>query len=386
MDEKDGLILGIDLQEETAQVCFYNDKLNIPQAAPGENGSVVIPNHKRLSQCMTEYDEESHFEDLLSMIAILIEYGKKSVGRMRISQICICLDPFIADLLEMVDRVMDRLQYSKEQYEIISRPEAFAYYAYSQKKELYSAGTVLLDLNQNGLTAYRMSSFRKNGMDFIHEDREDFQSDSLRSAGKKEAGIEEVCEELCTDIEELMKGKTASTMYLTGKGFDYDKLPEKLTKTICNRRKAFLGQNLYVKGACYCARERQFPKVFDNLILDCENRIQYGIETDIVERGQKRRLRIVRPGMNWFESERKLDFILEDERMLTFILTDANGVVREEKLDISDIPFRSGKTTRICVHVQYTATDRCMITVKDKGFGQFVKSSGKVFYLEINFT
>ena len=29
MDEKDGLILGIDLQEETAQVCFYNDKLNI---------------------------------------------------------------------------------------------------------------------------------------------------------------------------------------------------------------------------------------------------------------------------------------------------------------------------------------------------------------------
>lgn len=385
MEEKDGLILGIDLQETVSQVSFYNEKLNIPQAVAGENGAFIIPNSIKLSDAlMNDVQTDDAMEELISMLAMLIEYGKRAAGRVKVAQICITLEHFLIEYLDGITMAMNRLQYEKDSYEIISRAEAFAYYAYSQKKELYAAGTVLLDFNERGLQTYRMSSFRKNGVDYIREEKRDFTETSFQRAGKQEIPIEKVCEGLCGCIEELMAKKTAASIYLTGKGFDCEKLPEQLTKIICNRRKAFAGQNLYVKGACYAAKERLHPVVFDNLIMECTERISYKIETDISERGQRKRFRIIRSGTNWYAAERDMDFILEGETEITLILTNQEGVSRLEKIDISEIPFREGKTTRIEMNVRFMAADRCLITVKDKGFGQFIKPSGKVFYLELN--
>lgn len=384
MEEKDGLILGIDLQEEMSQVCFYNEQLNTPMAAAGDNGAAEIPNPVRLSEYFIQDEQGMRIGELAEMLNIIIECGRRSAGRMKLAGICICVENFITEQLEGIASAMEKLQIEREDYEIISRSEAFAYYAYSQKKELYSVGTMLLDLNEYGLKTHRLTSARKNGVDFIHEKRKDFTTDSLKAVGRGEAGMDSACDELCQIITELTRDIHYSSVYLTGKGFECDKLPDKLTKAICSRRKAFAGQNLYVKGACFCAKEKLKPLVFDNLILDCGQRIRYGLETDINERGQLRRLRMVRPGTNWFEAEKFFDFILEDERQITFYLTDLSGVVGTECIDISGIPFRQGKTTRIGVHVKYMAADRCMITVKDKGFGQFIKSSGKIFDLEIS--
>ena len=52
-------------------------------------------------------------------------------------------------------------------------------------------------------------------------------------------------------------------------------------------------------------------------------------------------------------------------------------------MDISEIPFREGRTTRISIHVEFMDADRCNITIKDLGFGEFVKSSGKVIHREL---
>ena len=55
----------------------------------------------------------------------------------------------------------------------------------------------------------------------------------------------------------------------------------------------------------------------------------------------------------------------------------------DEVVDISEIPFREGKTTRVSVSVSFVDSDRCNITIKDLGFGEFVKSSGKVISKEL---
>lgn len=51
-------------------------------------------------------------------------------------------------------------------------------------------------------------------------------------------------------IQNVFDKKVVSSVYLTGEGFENNWYPNSL-KVLCNGRRAFLGNNLYSKGACY---------------------------------------------------------------------------------------------------------------------------------------
>lgn len=53
--------------------------------------------------------------------------------------------------------------------------------------------------------------------------------------------------ELCTFAEEYFSKRHVSAAYLTGEGFDVEKLPERFAKLMVTRRKAFVGQNLFAR-------------------------------------------------------------------------------------------------------------------------------------------
>ena len=78
-----------------------------------------------------------------------------------------------------------------------------------------------------------------------------------------------------------------------------------------------------------------------------------------------------------------MECILEDMRSITFKIITPENKYYDEVVDISEIPFREGKTTRVSVSVSFVDSDRCNITIKDLGFGEFVKSSGKVISKEL---
>lgn len=65
----------------------------------------------------------------------------------------------------------------------------------------------------------------------------------------KELGLAE--NELCTFAEEYFSKRHVSAAYLTGEGFDVEKLPERFAKLMVTRRKAFVGQNL-LQGCMLC--------------------------------------------------------------------------------------------------------------------------------------
>lgn len=48
-------------------------------------------------------------------------------------------------------------------------------------------------------------------------------------------------------MQDALKDKIVSAVYLTGAGFEAENLPKELTHVLCARRKAFAGQNLFVK-------------------------------------------------------------------------------------------------------------------------------------------
>ena len=90
-----------------------------------------------------------------------------------------------------------------------------------------------------------------------------------------------------------------SAAYLTGEGFDIEKLPERFAKLMVTRRKAFVGQNLFTRGACFAAMDMLRPEIFRNVVVLLDNHVKCGIELDISSYGKPMRFRMVRPGVNW---------------------------------------------------------------------------------------
>ena len=125
------------------------------------------------------------------------------------------------------------------------------------------------------------------------------------------------------------------------------------------------------------------PEVFKNVIMLLDNHVKCGIEIDISSYEKPMRFRLVRPGSNWYTAGRTVECILEDMRSITFKIITPENKYYDEVVDISEIPFREGKTTRVSVSVSFADSDRCNITIKDLGFGEFVKSSGKVISKEL---
>ncbi len=157
-----------------------------------------------------------------------------------------------------------------------------------------------------------------------------------------------------------------------------------MSRTLVKGRKAYIGQNLYVRGACYAAYEHIYQDIFDNVTLLVDGCIKANIETDISEHGRTMRFRMIKQGTDWYMAKRSADFIIEDMTALDLKLVMSDGKCIDKTIDISSIPYREGKTTRIRLDIYAVSYDKCVVQIKDMGFGELFKSSGRVITDEID--
>ena len=64
----------------------------------------------------------------------------------------------------------------------------------------------------------------------------------------------------CRFIEGVFDKRIVSSVFLTGEGFENNWYPTSL-RVLCNGRRAFIGNNLYSKGACYTAYRKMFMHI-----------------------------------------------------------------------------------------------------------------------------
>lgn len=383
----EGLLLGLDIQNNSSQVCIYHaDDHNVQTVMFPESGSVYLhPADQKNLYNAREESAKPLEERLMTLISFLIDQARKTAGSQKIRKICITVSSYETEVISAIAGCMKRQLFSRDQWMLISHEEAYAYYAFSQKKELYQAGAMLLDYQPDGLHSYYMKRVKADGIEYILEEKKDFREPELIQAVTEQADLASVSGILVTNIRAAQATRVMSSVYLTGPGFEKKNFPEELTKELVNRKKAFAGQNLYVRGACICACEEVMPQRFQNVVLGCTNRIITGIEVDITERGQKKRFRIVRPGTNWYTASRSMDFILDDIRQITLVMRPCEKRPDyEEIIDISEIPYREGRRTRITMEITFQSEQHCTVTITDKGFGDFVPASGKVIRKEIS--
>ncbi len=347
MDDK-GLIIGIEYDKSVVQACVYDVKTNIPAACDNVKGF-------------------SLYEAVMQM---------KNIYKVNtVDCLCVTTGTYKKDVLDDISSQIYSLGIGESNYIITGYVASFAYYAYSQRKELYKSGVVLMDYDGKIVNIYRLSYNTYNNEQYIVSNTQTYTPDN--NAGIQDKG-------LVSYITEYFNSNPASSVYLTGKGFDVGKLPDGLSRVLVKGRKAYIGQNLYVRGACYAAYEHVCQDIFDNVTLLVDGCVKVNIETDISEHGKTMRFRIIKQGTDWYMARRSVDFIIEDMTSLDLKLVMSDGKCIDKTIDISSIPYREGKTTRIRLDIYAISQDRCVVKIKDMGFGELFKSSGRVITDEID--
>ena len=77
-------------------------------------------------------------------------------------------------------------------------------------------------------------------------------------------------------------------------------------------------------------------------------------------------------GMNWYDTSREIDLILDREDTIKLIITPLNGInTRNAHIYLTGIPVRPPRATRVHLELKMLSEKRLFVRVTDLGFGEF---------------
>ena len=138
-----------------------------------------------------------------------------------------------------------------------------------------------------------------------------------------------------------------------------------------------MGKNLFSKGACYAAAVRGREEDWEYIYMG-ENEMKFNLSLKVRSRGEAQFYNLISAGKNWFESSGQCEIILNDAKEINFWKQLPNSrEAKIETLELTDIPNRPARCTRVRVKAVPIADDEIEITIEDLGFGEFFRSTGK---------
>ena len=290
-----------------------------------------------------------------------------------------------ARLLDILMYCADFLEIPRERVHVISHTESFIYYVLSQKKELWTNQVGLFELSSERLCYYEMKvirGMRRNMVQAEAQNQEEaFNLDILDSpSGSKLAD-----KILCSCGEKLLGRKLFSTVFLTGKGFERQNWAGGFMRFACNRRKVFVEEYLFARGAAYKGADYTHDATSYPYIFVCEGRLRAEVALRVMRRGRESSLVVASYGDNWYESKSSLDLIVDGQSEIEFTITPLDSKKRKlVRVPLSGFPDRPPRTTRVGLKVGFTNEETMMMVIEDKGFGELFPASGAVVRQEVS--
>ena len=313
-----------------------------------------------------------------------LEDAKEKLWEDKISQLCITLPKVDARLMDVLMYCGDYLGVPRENVHIISHTEAFAYYVLSQKKDVWNNQVGMFDLTEESLCYYEMKVQRGLRQTTVVAEREKLEEGFNLDILKTASGMRLADKILLACGERPMQKTLYSSVFLTGKGFESQDWATDFMKMVCTRRKVFVDSTLFSKGACYraadCAREKtSYPFVFV-----CDGRLNATVSVKAVHREKETQLVLAAAGDSWYEAKTTVDFIVDNQREIEFLVTPIDPKKKKTlKLSLDGFPERGDKTLRIQVNIGFLDENTMVIVVKDKGFGELFPATDAMIREEV---
>lgn len=288
-------------------------------------------------------------------------------------------DPYIIDALR---KLRIELKLDEEQFEIQGHERSAVYYIFHQPEVLRNNSVALFDYSKKGLFYYSLSQQRNRSPYRIEISEADF-SDKMTRDGQT-ADKEDLDDLFLEVVKETVTLENISSVYLTGVGFDGDWM-ERSTNFLCQGRRVFAGQNMYVKGACYRAfAVHEKRDVLDNYIICSDTVVMYDVGINLMDNANSLYI-ISEAGREWFNTKNKISIFLDDTDRLDIVFRNMlTGDKTVQSMQIAGLPKRPPKTTKISLEVEFYDSESGAMIIRDEGFGMLYPTTNKIYRKEFD--
>lgn len=403
-----GNIIGYEINEKTCQISFYNEEMAEPETMEVDADNYQIPlvigklrdtwaygkEAKRLASLKEgftvnrlldkslagekiEFGEESY--EAVWLLAKFIELSLQSFPK--INGIVFSVPELTEELAQMLRGIAVRMNIDKRHIFIQDYKESFCNYLFYQPKELWQYEAALFCCDRNEIKAYMLRRLKPG----LGGGKTIFVTvDEVASAHIKElAAVYPVLNadkakdadmRFCRFIEGVFDKRIVSSVFLTGEGFENNWYPNSL-KVLCNGRRAFLGNNLYSKGACYASMRYADPYDDGPVYLD-GTKMTEQICLRMRIGGHEGWYPIVAWGTHWYEADGQWEVILEDTSDIEIHIETLDGEdLKVETVSLEGLPERMDYSLRLQIEVMFLDERTCRLRFKDVGFGEFYPAS-----------
>ena len=387
------LLLGMDLGDETSQLAVYDQELREPElVGQTEDNPEALYDTVIYMEGMEpvrdflpriRQGEEIVVDDRVSdPVNVLAYYFRKMLSAARqkypsemIRQLVVTVSDTSAAYVQLIYDALEKLGIEKDRAIVIGHKQSFLYYVLYQKAELWINDVGLFDYDGNHMYYYQMQMDRRKKPVPVRVTERDF-TDAMIIADAEEAHYGAVFENI---VYGAIHKQILSSLYMPGNGFDADRTGDVFQK-LCVGRRLFKGQNLYVSGACYAAREiGGTSRLGDYLLMD-EEMITCHLSLTVYAGAKRQECILAKAGTPWYQVDRTVELIPDGESELN--LKVMNIFTREERTIILDMEPVSGKLARQCrlaVRVRFSDPHTCIVTMKDQGFGEIFPTSNRIW-------
>lgn len=392
--------IGIDMDDSNAVVSYYREGMKEPETLSTIAGSEIfqIPmtlakkkgigqwfigeEAKKLALLQNQEVVDHLLTKAISKQQLMIEntlftaqelltlYVKKLIllaGRLGnpgvLDFLVITVDVLSRELTEMFGQIAKELDIKKDKLILLDRRESFYYFVYNQDKELWLHDIFLFDCRGDDVKGYVTVRDTRTVPQMVTIAEQQHKLDRMHRD-----------ESFYKILLEDFKGHICSSVYLVGDGFDGNWMNLSL-HYICKSRRVFIGKNLYSKGACFAAMVRghviSWPYVYMG-----DNEMKVNVSLKVNQNGKSDFYSLINAGDNWYDAFGECEVLLDGDKEIDFWLQPPNSrEVKIEKLELSDLPNRAPKTTRLRISAKPISDAKVKIQIRDLGFGEIVKSS-----------
>ena len=402
--KREPIILGIDLNDRYAMVSYYQLNMNEPETVSTIAGSedyqipTILAKRKNLGQWFYGDDakkmaktsevicvdallkravngesiriEEDSFEawELLALfLKKLMDLPLKLGTVPGIDRVVLSVDRLSKENMEVFWKIAPKLGLLPEQFMVIDHKESFYYFALSQPESLWIHDVYLFENDGKYIHYYGLKRDTRTTPQVV----------SIKESIKTPLDDSKDGEFLHI-LQKAFENQIITTVYLVGEGFEGGWMKDSLTY-ICRGRRAFMGNNLYSKGACYAGFVRDHQENW-NCIYMGENEMKFNLSLKIRDRGELSFYTLISAGKNWFETKGECEVILSGSGEIDFwkqLPNSREAVI--ETLELTDLPSRPDRTTRLRITATPVSDEKIEVKIRDLGFGEIYRSTDKVW-------
>lgn len=387
------LLLGFDLGDEKTQIAVYDRKRREPLllGQTEENPEalmdtvITVEGQEPLADFVGKIrrGEDIEVEGKYSHPAnVLAYYFRKTLSLTRkeypgetIRQLVVTVAEATKEFVQVIYEALEKIGIGRDRAVVLGHKQSFMYYVLYQKKEIWLNDVGLFDYTGGRLLYNQMQVDRGKTPVLVGVHEKDY-SDALALTNRGDNHRAAVFENI---VYGAIHKQLLSTLYMTGDGFEGD-WAEGVFRKLCIGRRLFKGRNLFVSGACYAACEfADTPRLEDYLLLD-EDMICGHVTIPVYADAERQELVLAKAGTPWYLVDEEVDVIPDGDNEIT--MTVKNVFDQSEKqflLDLEPVLTRVDRHCRIGMRVRFASPKTCVVTLKDKGFGELFPTSNRIW-------